>query len=177
MTKPDLPAFAADLHVAADYGQIYIYSDAAVAGFDNDDSDNLYLDALDDAVDSERFVGTAGGLIDLMTPGQWNFNTPMRVEVWAAEPLADTDGWSHEVDVDLDVPDGRLNFAASGGGVPIPVELPEGRYRARVSGSGYTTRGAAGADGGDYYRLRLWPRVTDTDPKLRKSWPGWKNYS
>lgn len=176
MTHRDGPTFSADLHVAADYGQIYIYSEATEVGSQNDEG-NPYLDALDDAVDSGRFVGTAGGLVDLLTPGQWNFNTPMRVEVWAAEPPADTDDWSHEVDVDLDVPDGRLFFEASGGGTPIPVDLPEGRYRARVSGSGYTTLGAAGAEGDDYYRLRLWPRVTDTDPELRKFWPGWNDYS
>jgi hypothetical protein len=116
-------------------------------------------------------------LIDLMTPGQWNFKTPMRVEVWDAEPPADTDNWSHEVDVDLDVPDGRLFFEASGGGTAISVEMPAGRYRARLSGSGYTATGFAGANGDDYYRLRLWPRVTDADPGLRNSLPGWENYS
>jgi hypothetical protein len=174
MTNPDQPTFAADLHVSADYGQIYIYSDAAVI---EDDEDNLFLDALDDAVDSQRFVGTAGGIIDLMTPGQWNFETPMRVEVWAAEPSADTDNWSHEVDVDLDIPDGQLIFQASGGGTPLPVELPAGRYRARISGAGYTALGHAGADGDDHYRLRLWTRANDTHPKLRKFWPGWENYS
>lgn len=99
------------------------------------------------------------------------------MEVWAAEPSADTDDWSHEVDVDLDVTDGQLIFEASGGGVPIPVELPPGRYRARISGAGYTELGAAGAEGDDHYRLRLWPRAKDTDPRLRKFWPGWEGYS
>ena len=179
----DVPLSAVDLRVAADHGQIYLYSvvllvfDEEDDDDDDDDDDNPYLDALDDAVDSGRFVGACRGLIDLMTPGQWNSDTPMRVEVWATEPAGDTDDWLHEVDVDLDVPDGRLVFEASGGGAQIPLEIPANRYRVRVSGAGYTERGAAGADGDDYYRLRMWPRTTDTEPELRKYWSGWDGFA
>jgi hypothetical protein len=105
------PIISQDLVVAADHGQIYIYS----AALPPPDAGNPYLYALADAVDSGRFVGTCRALIDLMTPGQWNWHTPVRVEVWAGEPPADTDGWDHEADVDLDVPDGRLFLEASGG--------------------------------------------------------------
>src|SRR2546428_5463197 len=109
------PIFEADLTVRADHGQIYIYSPEGTRdGFG--DSENVYLDALDDATQSRRFVGVAGGLVDLMTPGQWNWRTPMRVEVWSLEPPATSEEWDHEVDVDLDIPDGTLIFEASGGG-------------------------------------------------------------
>ncbi|RKR92978.1 hypothetical protein BDK92_7471 [Micromonospora pisi] len=173
VTAPDLPVFALDLHVVADHGQIYIYSEAAL----DQENDDLYEDAFDDATDNERFVGTGGGLVVLVTPGTRNARTPMCVQVWAAEPTADTERWSHEVDIDLDVPDGRLVFCASGFAEEIPVEIPAGSYRARVSGAGYLERGDAGADGDDYYRLQFWPRLTDADPVLRKYWPGWAGYN
>jgi hypothetical protein len=164
MTATDLPALVVDLRVVSDYGQIMIYSDAAVTDDD--------VSALDDAEDNGRFVGAGGGTLDLLTPGTRGSGIPMRVEVWATEPAADTGEWLDEVDVDLDVPDGRLIFQAPESGLPIPAELPAGAYRARVSGSGYTATGDAGSDGDDCYRLRLWPRTTDTEPECRRARPG-----
>jgi hypothetical protein len=72
-------------------------------------------DALGDGVKSRRFVGTSRGLIDLMTPGQYNFKTPMLVEVRQHEPGDDRQEWDHEVDLDLDIPSGVLLFEGSGG--------------------------------------------------------------
>jgi hypothetical protein len=165
------PVLARDLVVSADYGQIYIYSPEVLR---EDVEGNAYLAALDDATGSRRFVGVAGGLVDLLTPGQWNWETPMRLEVWTAEPDEDSDDWDHEVDVDLDVPDGQLVFEASGGGPTVATDIPAARYRARVSGRGFSELGHAGAEGDDAYRLRLWPRDADGSPVLRKSWPGWR---
>jgi hypothetical protein len=162
-----------DLVVAADHGQIYIFS---IAMRDPEIDDNPYLDALADATDSGRFVGVIPGLIDLMTPGQWNFDTPLRLEVWTAEPAADTHAWDHEVDVDLDIPDGNLYFEASGGGPESSTEVPPGNYRVRVSGKGFTEIGFGGAEGDDSYRLRLWPAGSPQEPVLRKGWPGWDDY-
>lgn len=162
---------AEDLHVQADYGQIYIYPAGADAT-----ADDPYMTSLTDAQHSRRFVGAADNFIDLMTPGQWNFTAPMRIEVWTGEPNDDRASWDHEVDLDIDVPDGRLIFEASGGGTPIPASIPQGTYRMRVSGRGYTALGLQGADGDDSYRLRLWPRTDDKPPELRKYWPGWDDY-
>lgn len=177
MTEPTTPLLARDLVVSADHGQIYIYSPGAFGETaDEFGDDSPYLTALDDAEDSRRFVGAAGGIIDLLTPGQWNWETPMRVEVWNVEPADDMSGWDHEVDADLDVPDGQLVFEGSGDGPSHTTEVPAGRYRARVSGRGFTYLGHAGAEGDDSYRLRLWQRTADTEPVLRKSWPGWQDY-
>ena len=163
-----------DLIVAADHGQIYILSAALDDPAEVDA--NPYLDALDDAVQSGRFVGVVPGLIDLMTPGQWNFRTPLRIEVWTAEPVSDTGDWEHEVDVDLAVPDGRLHIEASGGGLLQRHQVPPANYRVRVSGRAFTVLGFNGAAGHDSYRLQLWPAVGPRPPALRKRWPGWDDY-
>jgi hypothetical protein len=162
---------AQDLIVAADYSQIYICSAA-----EDETAAGAELAALCDATESGRFVGVRPGLIDLLTPGQWNFRTPLRLEVWSAEPPDDRSRWDHEVDVDLDVPDGRMSFQPSGGGTPHWADIPAGTYRVRVSGRGFTELGHAGADGDDSYRLRLWPRDQDKTPILRKRWQGWDRY-
>jgi hypothetical protein len=171
--EPSLVA-AQDLIVRADHSQIYIESSAAED--DGWDGDDAYTGALEDAVGSGRFVGVRPGLIDLLTPGQWNWNTPMRIEIWSGEPPDDRHAWDHEVDADLDVPDGWISFAASGGGTPQRADVPSGTYRVRVSGRGFTVLGHAGAEGDDSYRLRLWHSGRPADPVLRKRWPGWDDY-
>jgi hypothetical protein len=137
---------------------------------------SAYMDALADATESRRFVGSAGGLIDLLTPGQYNLRTPMLVEVWELEPGDSRDEWDHEVDIDIDAPSGTLVFEAAGGSGSTTTEIMPGMYRARVSGRGFTVTGYAGADGQDSYRLQLWPRRDAAPPALRRSWPGWVDY-
>jgi TonB family protein len=179
------PEGSMPLTVVADYGQIYIYDSARLDNerrrqFFADRERDVYGDALQDAladgVKSRRFVGTSRGLIDLMTPGQYNFKTPMLVEVRQHEPGDDRQEWDHEVDLDLDIPSGVLLFEGSGGSGIQRIKVPPGRYRARVSGRGFVALGFAGANGNDSYRLRLWPRQEDTEPVLRKSWLGWAGY-
>jgi len=169
------PTFSINVEVEIDYGQVYIY---AVPPWANDGKQgyDAMTEALNDAWQSHRYVGLADGLIDLVTPVQWNFHAPMRIEVWPAEPPADDDNWDHVVDVDLDVPYGQLCFQASGGRPAIVCEerVPSGTYRVRVSGRGYTAA-KAGAEGLDAYRLRLWSRSGNSRPVLRKSWPGWQH--
>ncbi|RSN70134.1 hypothetical protein [Actinomadura sp. WAC 06369] len=161
---------AQDLVVATDYGQIYIYSH--IEWPDDPEEINVFHDALDDALDTKRYVGSSRGCIDLVTPGQWNWETPMRVELWSGEPsLADTADWDHEVDIDFDAPEGGIVFEPSGGSArSASASLPPGLYRMRVSGRGFGDRGTVINDS---YRLRLWPRHQDSPPVLRKCWPRW----
>ena len=153
---------AQDLTIAADYGQFYVFDEAALQadssqGFD-DSPEGL---SLDDAVQSGRFVGRWGAsYLNVLTPGQWNFELPLRIELHDAEPGADLDVWQHVVDVDLDLPTGQVLMVASGGGK-----------------RGFTELGAAGADGDYDWRLQLWPRAEEAEPQLRRRWAGWDDYS
>jgi hypothetical protein len=168
---------AQDLIVKADHHQIYIWSPAGVEEYEGFDVDDGWSLAFNDATESGRFVGVQPGFIAMVTPGQWNFRTPLRLEIWSAEPPDDRGNWDHEVDVDFQVPDGRVNFMQSGAGIAeTSVDVPAGRYRARISGRGFTEVGHAGADGDDSYRLRLWIRDQQQDPAVRKRWPGWDQW-
>lgn len=129
-------------------------------------------DAMDDGVDSGRFVGSASGVILIVTPAADSSGTPVTVEEWANEPADDRDGWDHEVDIDIDVPSGELEIFLTTGFLDdgtIALTRP-GPRRLRVS-----ARFAATADGDttDFYRLRTWPRTRDAPPRLRRAWPHW----
>jgi hypothetical protein len=166
--------FVRRLHVQADYGQIYIYDPESQVGEWNairDENDNPLFRAMDDGSESRRFVGYDSGLIDLITPSQYNWKAPMSVEVSSTPPPLDTDQWDHVVEVPLPVPSGTLCFEASGGGKPIETQIPSGMYRARLSGRGYVA-GVGEIEGHESYRLQLWP-AEEADPLLVKYWPGY----
>jgi hypothetical protein len=166
------PSLVRDLHVEADYGQIYIYdpqtqmADAAAT-----EDDNQLNRAMDDGYDSRRFVGYDSGLIDVLTPSQYNWKAPMRIEVSDEAPPLDADRWDHVVEVPLPVPSGTLYFQSSGGGAPIETRIPPGTYRARFSGRGYVA-GAGEIEGHESYRLLLW-QAAEAKPTLVKYWGGY----
>jgi hypothetical protein len=160
-----------ELHVEADYGQIYIY-DPETQGRDTlaSEADNPLERAMDDGYESRRFVGYDSGLVDVITPSQYNGRSPMRIEVSNGPPAGDAGLWDHVVDVPLPVPSGTLVFQASGGGEPIETQIPPGTYRARFSGRGYAA-GAGEIEGHESYRLQLWP-AREAAPVLVKYWDG-----
>ena len=164
-----------DLLVESDYGQIYVYDPGltAEASLNTEDTedDNQLLRALDDASYSRRFVGYDTGLVDILTPSQYNPKAPLRLEVGSGAPPLETDDWEHVVEVPLPVPSGRLVFEASGGGVPIETTVPPAVYRARISCRGYRS-GVGEIEGAEEYLLQLWP-APEAEPALLKSWPGW----
>ena len=146
-----------NLEIEADYGQIYIYDPQTQVWDENaTDDDNSLERAMDDAYDSRRFVGYDSGLVDLLTPSQYNWKVPMRIEVSNESPSLDEEAWDHIVEVPLPVPSGMLYFQASGGGTPIETQIPADTYRARLSGRGFVA-GAGEIEGHESYRLQLWP--------------------
>jgi hypothetical protein len=161
-----------ELEVEADYGQIYIYDpETQLADEDAAGDDDPLERAMDDAYESRRFVGYAGGLIDVVTPSQYNWTAPMRVEVSDQPPPSDAESWDHVVELPLPVPSGRLVFQASGGGEPIETQIPAGSYRARFSGRGYSAD-AGEIEGQESYRLQLWP-AAEAKPQLIRYWAGY----
>jgi hypothetical protein len=162
------------LEVQSDYGQIYIYDPETQqeewADVYDEESSAIFR-AMDDASASRRFVGYSKGMVDVLTPSQYNWKAPMRVEVSDAPPQLDADEWDHVVEVPLPVPSGTLCFQASGGGDPIETQIPAGTYRARLSERGLVA-GVGEIEGHESYRLQLWP-AEETDPVLVKYWPGY----
>ena len=167
--------YVLELDVESDYGQIYVYdpglsAEASLTTEDTED-DNQLTRALDDAYESRRFVGYDTGLVDILTPSQYNPKARLRLEIGSGEPLLDAAEWDHVVDVPLPVPSGTIVFEASGGGAQIEAAVPPEVYRARLSGRGYRA-GVGEIEGAEEYLVQLWP-APETPPKLVKYWPGW----
>jgi len=166
------PRLVRELDVQSDYGQLYIFdSEALVDDSDWTLDDNPLTRALDDGSANRRFVGYDSGLVDLLTPSQYNWKAPMRIEVFDEAPPLDVDGWDHVVEVPLPIPSGKLAFEASGFGTPILTEIPSGTYRARLSARGLVA-GAGEIEGHESYRIQLWP-AAESEPKLIKYWDGY----
>jgi hypothetical protein len=164
-----------ELTVESDYGQIYVYdpglsAEASLTTQDTED-DNQLTGALDDAYESRRFVGYDTGLVDILTPSQYNPKARIRLEIGTGEPALETSGWQHVVEVPLPAPSGTLVFEASGGGAQVEAAVPADIYRARISGRGYR-EGVGEIEGAEEYLVELWP-APEAEPKLVKYWPGW----
>ncbi|MGH3568263.1 MAG: hypothetical protein ACRDRH_19995 [Pseudonocardia sp.] len=170
------PSQVTDLEIDIDYGQVYLYGESPWRPGEEDDPGNTaVLRALDDANAGNRRVGTADGVVDVISAVQWHWNAPMRVEVWEEEPPLDLSDFDDVVDVDIDLASGVLHFQASGGSEEIArCEVPAGRYRARIGGRGYdeATAGGAVEGGPDSYRVQLWARRAEAEPAVRKKWSG-----
>ncbi|WP_051342150.1 hypothetical protein [Pseudonocardia spinosispora] len=159
-----------DLTIRIDYSQVYVYGGPPP-------EEDTVLRSLRHAYDSALFVGCADDLITILTPVQWNFDAPLRIEILSAPPHPDLEDWDHVVDVDLDIPHGELSFEASGGDDPITCQVPAGFYRAWIAGRGYDEAVRQCGGGADSYRLQLWRGAAPEPPELRRSWPGFATYS
>jgi hypothetical protein len=166
------PRLVRELTIASDYGQIYV---GDYGGWDETlpqtEEDNSLQRSLDDAYESRRFVGYDGGILNILTPSQYNFEAPLRLEVFDASPPLDTDYWDHVAEAPLRVLSGKLVFEASGGGTPHETTVPPAVYRARVSGRDFIA-GVGEIEGRESWRIQLWP-ADEAPPTLVKYWDGW----
>ncbi len=156
---------------AYDYHQLYIYD----AHPDALEGDNPYIDALDAATESGLSVAAASGLVDVLMPRQENFSAEIEVTTTdSAPPVVETA--DHVVEFDV-ASSGRITLEGSGGAGRLEVDVPQGRYRARLSGFHFDraaqwSYGDPG-DPADHYRLELWPADRPSPPVELRRWPGY----
>jgi hypothetical protein len=159
-------------YIDIDHQQFFIYDGAP--------SEYLWTgagdvgEALSEAVDSHRYVGSLGRLVAVAVPIGWTQASPMLVEVHAVEPPVSDSNWDHVVDVDFDNWYGRLCFAAPESEEAVTSPIPPSKYRMRVSARGYDT---PDVESSEAFMVQLWSRTEDTAPIVRRRWPGWDTYS
>lgn len=102
----------------------------------------------------ERHLGVSPGIVAVGTVGYCTL--PESIELWETEPPGDLDDWDHVVEASLEVASGRVSLeGVEGPGDVEAVAVAPGEYRMRSSAAGLD--GANEMDGGDRYRLQLWP--------------------
>lgn len=160
------------MEFAYDYNQLYIYD----AARDFSDAGNPYLDALDAAAASGLTVGVASGVVDVLMPRQENFSAVIEVVIADASPPV-REAADHVVEFDI-ISSGRVTLEGAGGAGTLPVDVPAGRYRARLSGFELdAARRWSYDDPGypaDHYRLELWPSHVPRPPAELRRWPGFR---
>jgi hypothetical protein len=153
------PQRAVDAEVYASHSQFYVADPEA----------EPRTDLVWDGAGLERHLGVTHGLVAVGTIGYCEL--PVRIELWDEEPPDDFDDWDHVVDASLDVGSGRIVLAGvEGEAEGEPIEVEPGTCRIRSAAAGLD--GADEMDGGDRYRVQLWPAPAAA-PDVRKWWPPW----
>ena len=162
MGKPRVPLVAHDSVVCMDYGQFILRG-----GQEGQDTDLVRLleRALGAGIAADRDV------VLVLSPHQYNFAMPLRIEVLGEEPPDDLSTWQEVFEVALDVGEyGELSFESP----TVQAqswEIPPGRYTARIAGRGFVNRGWPGStEPGDSWRIQLWPRTADFEPRRVREW-------
>ncbi|MDX6228145.1 MAG: hypothetical protein QOI76_1535 [Frankiales bacterium] len=146
---------ARDLKVEMDYGQFALMSDW-------EDVERL-PEAIDAAFEADG-VAQLGGLLVLVTPNQWNFELPLRVEVWDEAPVDDLEEWQHAYEAHVEVADEL--WWDSPTTVAQDLQVPPGAYRVLITGRGFTAFGDTEPEPAtDHWRLRLSPSNGPTAPR------------
>ncbi len=159
------------MRFAYDYGQLYIYD--ATTGVSADG--NPYLDALDAATESGLSIGAASGVVDVLMPRQENFSAEIEFMI-TRSPRPLEESADHIIEFDLES-SGQIKLEGSGGSGELDVEIPRGRYRARLSGFGFDAAAQWSYDDPGYptdrYRLELWPTNIEEPPAEMRRWVGY----
>ena len=153
------PRFVAETEIYASHTQFYVVDPAAGAR----------TDLVWDGGGLQRHLGAAEGIVAVGTIGCCD--VPVRIELWESEPPDDLDEWDHVGEASLDLGSGRVGLEGVGGpGDLQPLEVEPGTYRTRSSAAGLA--GADEMDGGDRYRIQLWPSPP-AEPEVLRWWPTW----
>jgi len=131
----------------ADYFQFYIQ---------DEDSEGINGESWPEAA-SNRMLAVEKGAIGVGTVR--NMHVPVTIEILRSEPNKDIADWDHVVECSIDLPSGRLVAAGCTDYFPdaARIEMPSGKYRARVSFGSLTSLSEDGLEGDDHYRVQLWP--------------------
>ena len=163
---------ATTLTFSYDYGQLYLYD----SELEREPDGNEYLDALDAANETGLSVGARSGVVDALMPRQENFAATMAVSVLDA-PQPEPEDADHIIEFDLQLDSGRLVLEGSGGSGEAHVELPAGRYRARLAGYDFAAAASWSyndpGNPSDTYALSLWPATECRPAEERRRWPGY----
>ena len=131
----------------ADFFQFYLQDEAA--------DGNLGDSWTDEAVN--RLLAIAPGTIGVGTVR--NMDVPVDVELATSPPEEDFAEWDQVNECSIKVESGKIVVAGCTDYFPDAARLnvPPGTYRARIYYGGLDDLSENGLDGGDRYRIVLWP--------------------
>lgn len=143
--------------VSADYHQFYLWDRGMTA-----EAPTEYTDE-----DVRRRIKT-GPHVVVIQPER-DMTVAVEVEVHDGDPGFDPVDWDHVAEASLHLPTGQLQVHECTGGPVAEFVVPPGWYRVRSLSGGFDTIDESGFDGGDHYRVVLWP-APPADLRVVKQW-------
>jgi len=145
--------------VFADYFQFYLWDRIVAPEAPTDYTDHDVADRI-----------KAAPNVVVIQPAR-NVNVPVELEVQSAPPTDDFADWDHVAEASLDLPNGELEVHERTGGSVERFSLRPGTYRVRAYYGGLNTLSEDGLDGGDHYRIILWPAPSAPIAVLKRAGP------
>jgi hypothetical protein len=141
--------------VFADYHQFYLWD----RGMTNQAPEDYTEE------DGRRRIKT-GPHVVVIQPER-NTTVPVEVEVHDADLGLDPAGWDHIAEASLHLPTGQLQVHECTGGPVAELAVAPGWYRVRSFHGGLST--VERLEGGDHYRVVLWP-APPQEVRVVKQW-------
>lgn len=150
------------LTVRQDYGQFHLL-------YGTGDTDDLV--ELIDAAIADGDIAQGEDMLVILVPHQNNVEMSLTVERWSVEPPDDLADWEEVFEAPIEVTDDGLEYTSPDDGLCVPLDVPQGQYRARIVGRGFVNRGWPGSiTPGDVWRIQLWPSTDDTAARHILRW-------
>ncbi len=154
-----MPRTLYDAELFADYFQIYL-------------RDEAHPELPDEVTEATLACRLALAPYGMVLHTARNTTVPVRVEWHAQRPDPVLEDFHYVVEAGFDSPSGKLVLAGITDYEPeaARLDVPPGPIAVRVSMSGLDTISDDGLDGGDHYRIQLWPRTGSADVQILKGW-------
>jgi hypothetical protein len=138
------PSRVIETEVYASHHQFYVVDDAVA----------YRTDLVWDGAGLERHLGVSDGIVAVGTVAY--ATVPLTLELWDEAPPREVDAWDHVVEASLAVDSGSIAVhGVEGPGELDAIGVAPGTYRVRAPAAALAE--AEELDGGDRYRVQLWP--------------------
>lgn len=131
-----------DLAMVMDHGQFYVHGGGA---------DSVY-DLVEAALQGEKWASNGRSIV-VITPVEYNFDMPVRVEVWDGPPPTDLADWTMHNTTELQVSSNTLQLESTSG-EPRATAVPNGHYLVEVAGRRFPS--SLSTKKSEQWRIRLW---------------------
>jgi hypothetical protein len=143
--------------VFADYHQFYLWDRGMTVEAPTDYTDE----------DVRRRIKT-GPHVVVIQPER-SMTVTVEVEIHDSDPGFDLAAWDHVAEASLHLPTAQLQVHECTGGPVADFAVAPGWYRVRSLGGNFDTIDESGLEGGDLYRVVLWPAPSE-DVRIIKQW-------
>lgn len=136
-----------DLTMVMDHSQFYVHGGGA---------DSVY-ELVETALHGDKWASNGRSIV-VVTPVEYNFDMPVRIEVWNAPPPVDLADWAIHITAELEVSSNMLQLESTSG-EPRSTPIPNGHYFVEIAGRNFPSQ--LSPEQNEQWRIRLWPNPSN----------------